>query len=189
MSSTTGAAAPSKQSSFITGIAWSFIALTGISLVLAAMQYTLFAYFVPMDALREAVAEAIHLKVLPAAAMKIVEHLRTIIVVILVASLITLLVSIGLLKRYDWARITFAWIMILTAIAHVAGLALPIYFMQGLTLDTDAMPPELRDAALKTIKFVMGMTIVPGIIFAGLFAWVAKRMCDADIKREFGATP
>lgn len=178
-------ATSSQPTSFVNGLAWSFIGLTALSALLAAVLYTLFTYVVPIEALRGALADAINLKLLPPSALKAVAHLSTLFIALFAASLLTLLVCIALLRRRNWARITFAWIMIATAIAHIAGLLLPFYFMHDFSVALNEMPPALRGVASTVTGIISVMSIVMGIAFACFFAWVAKRLLSAEIKQKF----
>ena len=177
------------QTSFVTGLAWSFIGLAGVSLLLAVIQYVLVAHVLPMNDMRAALLDAIKMNLLPPLAMTVFENMRGITVVLAAASLLTLLVSIGLLYRQNWARLAFAWIMIAAAAAHVAGALLPVYYLHDFSLAADAMPPELRGVVAAVTKILTGFSIVMCIAFAGFFAWIAQRLLSADIRREFAAAP
>lgn len=179
---------PGKSvASFVNGLAWSFIGLSALSLLLAAVQYLLFAHLLPMAPLRAALADAITLKLLPASALQLLAHLPGICIALFAVSLLTLLVSIALLQRRNWARITFAWIMIATALAHLAGLLLPFYFSHDFSAALNAMPPELHGMAVTVTRMLSAMSIVMGIAFGAAFAWIAKRLFSAEIAREFAA--
>lgn len=154
-------------------------------MLLAAGLYTLFTHLLPMEPLRAALADAISLKLLPPSALKVLEHLPSISIALFTASLLTLLVSIALLKRRNWARIAFAWIMIATAIAHIAGLLLPFYFMHDFSAAINSIPPELRGVASAVTSMLSAISMVMGIAFAGCFAWLAKRLFSAEISQEF----
>jgi len=170
---------------FVSGLAWSFIGLGGLTMMLALIPSLLFAYVVPVEPLRVTVAEAISLKLLPPWAITAVGHLPTLFMALFAGSLLTLLVSIALLQRKNWARIAFAWIMIATAAIHLAGLVLPFYLMHDFSAAINHMPPELRGVATTVTSLLAVISSIMGIVFAGFFAWVAKRLFSAEIRREF----
>jgi len=103
------------------------------------------------------------------------------------ASLLTLWVSVALLKRRNWARIGFAWIMIATAILHFAGIVLPFYLMPEFSALLNDMPPDIRGVVGNLAQMLSAMSIVMGIAFGVAFAWIAKRLFSAEIAREFAA--
>jgi len=175
-------ASANQAAAFVSGLAWTFIGLSALSAVLSAVLYVLSAHLLPMEPRRAAVAEAIHLKLLPPWSMTVLEQSTNLLIVCVAASLLTLLVSIALLKRKNWARVAFAWIMVATALLHLAGLVLPFYLMHDFFAD---MPPELRGIATRVATVLSVVSGVMGLVFAGFFAWAAKRLFAGDIKREF----
>jgi hypothetical protein len=174
-----------RQTSFVSGLAWSFIGLAGISLFLALLQYVLFSRVLPMDIFREMMLDAIKLHLLPQSTMTIVEHIHGITVVMIFTSLLTLVLSIGLLKRKSWARVAFVWLLIVAALVHFAGAFLPFYNLPGVLPAANAIPPELRGIVTIIKSMLSVVSIVMGIAFAGFFAWAAKRLLSAEIKQEF----
>jgi hypothetical protein len=187
MSTNASETATHPSTGLVNGLAWSFIALSAGSLLLAAVQYLLFAYVVQMEPLRATIADAINLKLLPRSAMAVVEHMPGIFMALFVTSLLTLLISIALLKRRNWARIAFVWITIATALLHIAGLLLPFYFMHDFSAALNDMPPELRAGVAPLMKVLSIVSIVMGIAFTGFFAWIARRLLSAEIRQEFVA--
>lgn len=154
-------------------------------MVLTLIPALLFAHVVPLEPLRATVAEAVGLKLLPPLAVTAVGHLPTLFMALFAGSLLTLLVSIALLQRKNWARIAFAWIMIVTATIHLAGLVLPFYLMHDFSAAINQMPAELRGVATTVTGLLAVISSVMGIVFAGFFAWVAKRLISVEITREF----
>lgn len=174
-----------RQTSFVSGLAWSFIGLAGISLLLAPLQYVLFSRVLPMDIVQEMMLDAIKQNLLPQSIVTIIDHIHMISVVLIFTSSLTLALSIALLKRKNWARVAFVWLMILAALVHFAGIFLPFYDLSGFSPAANAIPPELR-GIVKIIKNMLSVvSIVMGIAFSGFFAWAAKRLLSAEIKREF----
>jgi len=52
-------AAPNSPASFVNGLAWTFIVLSALSVLLAAVLYALFAHLLPLEPLRATLADAI----------------------------------------------------------------------------------------------------------------------------------
>ncbi len=178
-----------KTTAFVNGLARSFILLGVLSTLLVAVQYTLFAHVIPMAPLRAAITDAISLKLMPPSALTLLQHLPNILIALFIASVLTLLVSIALLKRKNWARIAFAWIMIATALLHLAGLLLPFYFAHDFSNAINSMPPEVRGVANGMAKLLSVTSMVMGIAFGVAFAWIAKRLFSAEIAQAFCARP
>ncbi len=176
---------PKQAASFINGLGWSFIALSVLSMLLAAVQYTLFAHLIPPEPLRAAIADAVYLKLLPPSALTVLRHVPAIALALFALGAVTLLVSIALLKRKPWARTVFAWTMIATAILHVAGLLLPFYIARDFSAALDEMPLDIRAFASTMATLLSIISMVMGVVFACAFAWVAKQLFAVDIVREF----
>ncbi len=179
-------AAPDSPASFVNGITWTFIGLSVLTVLLAAMLYALFAHLLPQEPLRATLADAIQLKLLPPSALKLLEYLPAICAALFILSLLTLVASVALLKRKNWGRIAFAWIMIATALAHFAGVVLPFYLMHDVSAALNHMPPDIRSVASSMMKMLSVMSMVMGIVFGVAFAWIARRMFSTEIAREFG---
>jgi len=174
-----------SPTSFVTGLAWSFIGLAAVSLLLAVIQYVLVARVLPMNDIRAALLDAIKMNLLPPLAMMVFENMRGIAVALAGASLLTLLISIGLLHRQNWARLAFAWMMIAAVALHIAGAVFPLYLLRDFSPAADAIPPELQGIAAFLKNMLTVISIAMGIAFAGAFGWLAQRMLSSDVKREF----
>jgi hypothetical protein len=157
-------------------------------MLLAAIQYVLFTRVLPMAVLREMLADIATLNVLPPTIIAAIQNMHGVSIALFITGLLTLPISIALLKRRNWARIVFAWLMIVTAIAHFAGAIVPFILLQGAAPALDAIPQELRGAVVMVKTMLMLASVVMGIVFGAGFAWVAKRLFDADVRQEFAAT-
>jgi len=173
------------QTGFVTGLAWSFIGLAGVSLLLAVIQYVLVARVLPMDDMRAALLDAIKMNLLPPLAMTVFENMRGIAVALAGASLLTLLISIGLLHRQNWARLAFAWMMIAAVAVHIAAAFFPFYLLRDFSSAADAIPPELQGIAAFLKNIFMVVSIAMSIAFAGAFGWLAWRLFSSGVRREF----
>lgn len=172
---------------FINGLAWSFIGLSAITAVMVGIQYLVYAHLLPTEALRAAVSDAIEVKLLPTGALAVLEKLPLILIVTLAACLLTLGVSAALLRRRPWARVTFAIIMIITALLHFAGVLLPFFYAQQTSAWISHMPPEIHGVATMVMRALAAMSMIMGIGFGAGFAWIAKRLLSSDIRKEFQA--
>lgn len=162
-----------------------FIGLSVLTALLVAVLYVEFVYLLPGEPLRAMLTDAISLKLLPPYSIRLQDYLLPACVALFVLSLLTLVVALAALKRKNWGRIAFAWIMIATALAHLAGVILPFYLARDVTAMLNNMPPDIRSFAGTMMKIVSFMSMVMGIIFGVAFAWIAKRFFSAEVAREF----
>ncbi len=180
-------AARNPAASFVHGLAWTFIGVSAVSALLAAMIYALFAHLLPQEPLRATFADAISLKLLPPSALQLLDYLPAVSLTLFALTLLALLVSIALLRLKPWARIAFAWIMIATALAHFAGVVLPFYLLRDASAMLNAMPPDIRGFASNMITVMSVISAGMGIAFGLAFAWVARQFLSAEIAQEFAS--
>ena len=174
---------PVARSAFVTAVAWVFIALAGFATLISLLQNIMIYTFFPLDQMHTAMAQAREQQQMPAYALFIFEHVREVFTGFLVLTSVVLIASVGLLKRYNWARILFVWLVAFGVIWNVAGLAWPWYFFH-----TMPQPPQTDQmhAQFQAMQIVMGIfSAIIGLGTAILFAWIIKRLTSSAIKVEF----
>jgi hypothetical protein len=173
------------RSRFVTGLAWTFIVMAGLSLLGSILQYMMMSAMLSDDSF--ALASAVGSGQLPAAAAYFLDNVRVFALLSLLTSAGILISAIGLLRRREWARVTFIVILSLSIASGVAVIAL-----QYAVLSRSGI--LIPDASFE----VQGMVdqMVPGIMFATglMFAvhtavgvWLILRLNSASIKEEFSA--
>ena len=120
------------RSTFVTVIAWLFIVLSGFATLISILQNAMMAMMPFDDHLDRALRDSTFSSAIPPASQFLVSHFRTLLVVTLGACVVTLVASIGLLRRQNWARITF-----------IVLLALSIAYMVASLFFQSAMMPDL----------------------------------------------
>jgi len=176
-----GGAAVSR-SGFVSGLAWTFIVLAGFTTAIAILQNMMLALISPGEELRasmETVENA------PALLQFLPENLQLFFFAFLVFSAATLVSAIGLLKRQNWARLVFIGFMALGVISNLASLAMPFVMPSLLPEIPGQTQPDFHDDFELLWTITIGVTIVVGLVFAALFAWVIKRLMAEDVRREF----
>lgn len=163
------------------------IAVAGFATLISLMQTIMLSLVFPIEEMRAALRESERTQPMPAFVGLMVENLRLFSGLFLAMSVVTLVASIGLLKRMNWARLVFTGMMALAAIAHLAGAAMPFFMLSSFSPVPENAPTDLRDNAELVMKIVMGLTAVLSIALAALFGWLAKRLLSDDIRREFRA--
>ena len=175
------------RSGFVTGLAWTFIAFSAFATVMAILQNIMLALVFPVEEMRAAMQEAEKSQPMPGVFRFMFRHFQLFFIAFFALSVGTLISSIGLLKRKNWARLVFIGLMGLGVIWNLLGLAMP-FFMTSLVPEIPVQgQPELADNFRLMFTIMMGFTIAMCLAFAALFVWVIKRLVAEDIKREFGA--
>ena len=176
----TDAVTPTQRSSFVTGVAWTFIGLAAFGTLIALMQNVMLSFMLPPDSPMRGAEN------LPAFAQFMFSHPRMIFAAFLAVSATTLVSAIGLLKRKNWARLIFIGIMVLGVVWNIGSLILPFYMFSALMPPMpESTPQDFRESFEMTWKIMTAFTIVIALAFAVLFAWITKRLASQDVKREF----
>lgn len=174
-----------NRSSFITGLAWTFIVLAGFSVVIAILQNVMLTLMFPEEEFRAALHDMEGTQAMPGLFRFMFENLRLFFMAFLFVSVAMLVSAIGLLKRKNWARLVFVGIMALGVVWNLGGLAMP-FMMSSMMPEMPAHPhSDFQDNFELMWNVMIGFSVLIGLVFAGLFAWVIKRLVSEDIKREF----
>lgn len=144
---------------FVSGIAWTFIALGALGVLTCAPLAAFFWLLVDPAAYALAIDDAFRASPVPVTpgVRWTVLHLKELLVALALLSLLTLVGAIGLLRRREWARLLFIVLMWVGAVAHVLAAVLP--FLAG-GMDATA-------AVLAAVSAIFALA------FGALYAWVA----------------
>ncbi len=94
--------------------------------------------------------------------------------------------SYALLKRRNWARLFWIALMSVVVIWCLAGLFSPMD-VSRLSQELNQVPPEMREEMAALLPLVKFSAYVISLVLAALCAWLVRRFCAADIRREFQA--
>jgi hypothetical protein len=179
-----------NRSSFISGLAWTFIACAAIGALIVGAQLVAVSTVFPAEEMRAVLREMEKSQPLPAFVGYAFDHLSALLASLLALCVVTLVASLGLLARHNWGRLSFIVLAVIGALWNLAGAIAPIFFLLE-SFSTFPMiqelPPELRGGVEILIRMVLWVSIGTGLVFAGLFVWLAKRLAAEDIRREFAA--
>lgn len=167
------------RSTFVTVVAWIFIALSGLGTAIAAPQNVML--FVMFRGALAAQAARPPPPGVPFFAAFLTAHVQFVFAGFLVLSVITLVSSIGLLKRRNWARMCFVGLMLFGVAWQLAGLGLQLVMMRS--LQQGAIGPVADMQAMLYVMATMGALFAVG--FGVLFGWIAKRLLAPAIAAEF----
>jgi hypothetical protein len=181
-----------ERSDFVTLLAWVFIGLSGLGTLMGMAQYMMINFMMSIGQMQDAMNAAKARGDFPPAAEFMLGHIRQFIGAYFLLSLITLVASVGLLKRWNWARLVFICLMALGIVWNLAGLVLQRVMMSTMLSSIPMLPPNLPpDFRAEVESMMTGMQVVGAIFALGfcvLFGWIIKRLMSADIRREFEHT-
>lgn len=172
------------RSSFVTVVAWISIVLSAFSTLVSVFQnIMLFTLFRTPGAARA--MEAPLPPGTPAFLAFMDRHVALVFLGFLVLCVAVLLVSIGLLRRRNWARLCFIGLMVLGAASNLAGLVVQFGMVSSMRAEFAAAGTQ---GGLDMGPFLIGMLVVGTIFAVGfsvLYAWIAKRLMSPAIAAEF----
>jgi hypothetical protein len=173
------------RSTFVNVVAWIFIVLTGFSTLIGILQNIMVqTVFRSADFAHARAASQADANMPPAIAF-MTAHMEWFFLATLLMSATTLVASIGLLKRLDWARWLFIAILGLGIAWQGVGLALQATMHSAMTGSMAGAPADFRDQFQTLFVLVMVVSAVFGLALAVLFGWIIQRLLSPAIAAEF----
>jgi len=173
---------PGGRSEFVTVLAWIFILLSRLGIVMLTFEFFLFGAVMPH------IMEAARSRGDPVPAGFVFDHMQLVLAIVIPIPLATLVISIGLLKRRNWARICFIVLMALNILGSIGGVLLQHYMMSAMPMfPPNNAPPEFRARLQSMMADMQVFGIVFALGFAALYTWIIMRLLSADVRREFTA--
>lgn len=169
------------QSAFVTALAWTSIIVSALSVFVGFFQLVLVNVLFSEDLMQQLRADAPDDPFVQTLATWI-PLLPWVFGLFFVVSAMSLVASIGLLKRREWGRRLFIALLVLGILWNVAT-----FFGQQALMS--AMPAVPQDAGAPPIEDFLGVfRIVSGtmvIALTVLLGWLAKRLMSRGIVAEF----
>lgn len=166
------------RSAAVSGIAWGFIACSGLTLALVLLP------LLSGETLAARLGVEAGSGGLTGGVAWLIARGDALALLLATGALATLCVAVALLRRHPWARLAFVILMGLGVIGVLGGAALtPLTF--GLLPDaaTGAAPPDA--APMTELVVVLGLTIVIATLLLVLFAWSGWRLTTPAARAEF----
>jgi hypothetical protein len=175
---------PPPRSTFVTAVAWVFIALTGFATLISLLQNIMIWTLFPVDQMHAAVAQARQQQQnMPAASLFLMEHMRELVGGMFVLLLITLIISIALLRRRNWGRVLFIWLLGFGIAWNILGVVWQWFFFRSMPQPPKGTPMQPQFQTMATAMEIFSLILAIGI--SVLFAWIIKRLTSSAIKSEF----
>jgi len=174
-----------QRSRFITVLAWIFIVIGGFAAFTSGIQTLMLAFF-PLGQMAETMQTSHAGQTAPSWLFTILSYAPFITAAYFALTAFVFAAAIGLLKRRNWARIAFVWIMVLGIVWNLAGLAIPLFGFPTFLLSMENTSPDVAEGLgfLRNAMFVFmgGMAL----LFTLLFGWIIRTLLSPRIRAEFG---
>jgi hypothetical protein len=178
---TTDTSARPPRSTFVTVVAWLFIAVSALATPIAIAQR-----FLVLRLLREQVMAPAGAPrpALPTAIAFVFAHLEPIFLALVVVFAYALVTAIGLLMRKSWARPAFLALLVIGIGGAAAGFALQSVLLAEMSRRAaDSAAPGVRHVLVAMQVFVAGAAVV--IVLA--LVWLIARLRSQSVRAEFRA--
>jgi len=176
-----------NRSTFVTVVAWIFIAIAGFATFISLLQALMFTFVFPADQFPPVGGVSKDFEQMPALFRFMIQNIRWFFVMFWSLSVLTLVAAIGLLCRKNWARLVFVGLMALGILWNLGGIWLQGQMMTSLPKMSAHAPPD-AGAGFDTMVTVMRYAMDAFVIGVSLvFAWIAKRLISRSVRSEFNA--
>ncbi len=173
---------PPQHSNFVNVLAWIFIILGGFATFMSILQNIMIQTMFPKEQMDQAIQQAEKTDQIPAFANYMFNHFDLFFLFFLVVSATSLIAAIALLKRKNWARITFIVLMALGICWNVGGLVLQFTMFGSMPeMASKGAPPEFE----RMMLIMKIASVIMVVAISSLFGWVIKKLTSAPIKAEF----
>jgi len=172
-----------NRSTFVTVIAWIFIAVAGFSTVMGILQNVMVNVVFSTDAFPPGAAGAE--QHIPPIALFMFQNMRWFFLALLIASTVTLIAAIGMLLRKNWARRVIIGLLVLAIIWNIGSLVAQHLFISSMPPMQGDVPPDFKNVfdVFRTVITVFSVLIA--VVFSVLFGWIIKRLMSPTIRAEF----
>lgn len=176
-----------QRSTFVTVVAWIFIAFSGFATVISVLQNIMIQTMFNTQEVEQALAAPLPPD-MPAFAGWLMQNMRLFFGAFLLVSGVTLAASIGLLLRKNWARVTFIGIMAVGILWNVAGLFVQFSMFSQMQEIFAAAPPGAPDMSSFIVAIAVA-SLLFAVGFSALHGWIIYRLCSSSIAAEFRGGP
>ncbi len=176
------ASATGDRSGFVTALAWVLIVFSGFSVFIGSIQNLFIHILVPTSKLDSALARTAHHGNIPAFAEFMFGNFKLILSVYLALSVATLISSIGLLKRGNWARLVIIGLMYVMIIGNIGGFILQLSMFDDMAVQVGVGAPALFETMMNVMMVFSALVV---LAISGLCAFIIFKLSSEPIRREF----
>ena len=172
-----------SKSTFVTTLAWVFIVLSGFATLISIAQNIMIQTMFNDADLSGALATSQQSPDVPAAASFMASHFKVVFASFLLLFTTTLVSSIGLLKRRNWARWIFITLMALGIVWNVLGLVLQFVMFSSIPVPPVTSQDPVPFKSMFIVIMILSTAMAIGV--SALFGWIIKRLISQPVIAEF----
>ena len=171
-----------KKSSFINALAWISIIFAALGFFSSLLQTLIVNIFLSKEQIVKAFEDPQLSNQVPEIIIFLVSNLNVLAPMFMLFSVLFFLVSLGLLKRKNWARLAFIIFLVIGITSSVLALIFQSKLMPEFHQIKGDIPGFDPNAMIKSVKI---FNVFINIIHVGLYAWIIKKLISKEIKNEF----
>jgi len=171
------------QSTFVTVVAWLFIAGAGFATVVSVLQNIMISTMFRLDQFQSAAGSGANQ--IPPFAKFMMSHAQVPFLGFLALSVTTLVSAIALLYRKNWARIVFIVLFGLGIAWNIGALVLQYFMFSSMPEMMKDAPPGFDTGFRQMMVVMRAFSFVIAVAVSILFAWLIKRLASSAIRSEF----
>ena len=175
-----------SRSSFVTALAWVLIAVSGFGTFLSSMQAVMLTFFFPSEHFWSNAPAPHGIENIPPFMQFSSSEVRYFFCAYWLLTALTLVSSIGLLHRKNWARLIVVGIFGLGVIWNLGGIWLQWQMFSPTQFRVLAPAEWTQQMETMIVALRVGTTIF-AVAIAALLGWLIKRLVSLPVRREFGA--
>lgn len=174
-----------QRSTFVTVVAWIFIVLSAFGAIIGILQNIMVQALFRSGELNQAMQASPSQPGLPPMATFMFENFQWFFLGALLVNLFSLTISIGLLKRWNWARLCFIGLMVLGVVWQFVGLGIQASIFSS--IHEQFSTASLHGAPdIGPFFIVIGaVSVIFALAFGALFGWIAWKLMSKPIAAEF----
>ncbi|HEX7047315.1 MAG TPA: hypothetical protein VF275_07075 [Gammaproteobacteria bacterium] len=161
-------------------VGWVFVVFAGFGVLAGILQNLMLHLLFPDGWQDEIAAGAVQV----GAGFEIFQYFELIAGAALMVAILMLLAAIGLLRRRNWARLTFIGILCLGILWNIASFTWQVLFFREMFV-----PPQAAGEFQQQFEVIhhvgLWMAGVFALMLSILFGWIAWKLTRTAIKAEF----
>jgi hypothetical protein len=177
------------RSTFVNVLAWIFIGLSSFSVLMSILQNVMMHVLFRGPEFERMMQAAGDEPRTPAFALFMFDYLYVFMALALLLAIATLVASIGLLRRRNWARLLFVGLMALGIVWNIGGFLVQLWMFPSMPDMGGDMPDEFEGNFQLMFVAIMVFGGFMALGFSVLFGWIIKRLLSPPIVAEFLAIP
>jgi hypothetical protein len=174
------------RSNFVTVLAWLLIVGSGFVTFISLMQAVMLAFFFPAEQFSLNSAFPHGIENAPPLMEFLFSKVRYFVLAFWLLALLTLVSSIGLLRRKNWARLFLVGIFSLGIVWNLGSIWLQWQMFSFPQFSQKTQPDQFTQQMESMFAVMRVGTTIFALAVAVLFAWFVKRLVSLPIRDEFG---